>query len=401
MTDYLSAPHDYNLLSLADLIEARDLFHLHLVNKQHVVATAIGRYRIRRDDPWPPKRRDPHAPRSPRTLGNSQIRPYSWPCVLVFVDQWADPQRFTGDRAAAGDQLSATDLVPPALYMPNGKVVPVCVVEAKPDPVAPEPAPPPVLVNPTLGGGLPIEVTVQGRRHLASLGCLVTDGHFTYALTNRHVTGAPGEVVTLTQNGVPRRVGVSSDRQLSRLPFEEVYPGWPGRHTYVNLDVGLIQLDDLRGWTAQVYGIGPIGRLADLNRDSISLRLIGCPVAAHGGASGATADTLVRDPTTSPTWISPCRQMSISAVGGGSTRGRPYSTSARTPTSSPRRSGCATTRRWVSTTRSTRDCCRSASGSSTGRWWRRSRAMIPSAFSARPAGRSEPSEVARRVRGRR
>jgi hypothetical protein len=50
--DFLSAASDFNLLSLRDLLAARDQFHLHLINKPHVVATAVGRYRIRIDDPW-------------------------------------------------------------------------------------------------------------------------------------------------------------------------------------------------------------------------------------------------------------------------------------------------------------------------------------------------------------
>jgi hypothetical protein len=45
--DFLSAASDFNLLSLRDLVAARDQFHLHLINKPHVVATAVGRYRIR------------------------------------------------------------------------------------------------------------------------------------------------------------------------------------------------------------------------------------------------------------------------------------------------------------------------------------------------------------------
>lgn len=35
---------NYSHLSIRDLIEARELFHVHLINKKNVVATAIGRY---------------------------------------------------------------------------------------------------------------------------------------------------------------------------------------------------------------------------------------------------------------------------------------------------------------------------------------------------------------------
>jgi hypothetical protein len=69
--------------------------------------------------------------------------------------------------------------------------------------------------------------------------------------------------------------------------FTELYPDWPGKNVYVDLDVGLIDIDDLNDWTTQVYGIGEIGPLADLDSSNMTLRLIGLPVRAHGAASGA------------------------------------------------------------------------------------------------------------------
>jgi len=46
---------NFSSLSLKDLIEARDLFHYHLLNKKNVVATALGLYLIRKRDrrAWP------------------------------------------------------------------------------------------------------------------------------------------------------------------------------------------------------------------------------------------------------------------------------------------------------------------------------------------------------------
>jgi hypothetical protein len=40
-------------LSLRDLLEARDQYHVHLMRRPNVVATAVGRYRIRVNDSWP------------------------------------------------------------------------------------------------------------------------------------------------------------------------------------------------------------------------------------------------------------------------------------------------------------------------------------------------------------
>ena len=75
--DFLNPEQDFNLLSLRDLLAARDHFHLHLVHKENVIATAVGKYRIRKEDPWPDKDH-PRAVRSDhpkRTLANSEVRP--------------------------------------------------------------------------------------------------------------------------------------------------------------------------------------------------------------------------------------------------------------------------------------------------------------------------------------
>ena len=98
--DYLSLENDFALLSLRDLLAARELFHWHLMHKQNVVATAVGRYRIRKDDPRPGSAKpNGNAARSAgrrpvRTLTNSEVRSYSWPAILVFVGRWVDPDDF-------------------------------------------------------------------------------------------------------------------------------------------------------------------------------------------------------------------------------------------------------------------------------------------------------------------
>ena len=45
----------YDQLSLRDLLDARDQYHIHLMQHPNVVATAVGRYRIRKKDSWPTK----------------------------------------------------------------------------------------------------------------------------------------------------------------------------------------------------------------------------------------------------------------------------------------------------------------------------------------------------------
>lgn len=87
------------------------------------------------------------------------------------------------------------DYVPKQLFMPDGRVVPVCKVQVDPAPVSTTPRHPAPARWPTtlLGGGLPIVVDVQNQSHTATAGCLVSDSHSLYALTNRHVCGPAGQ----------------------------------------------------------------------------------------------------------------------------------------------------------------------------------------------------------------
>lgn len=280
--DFLSIETDFSLLSLHDLLAAREQFHLHLSHKPNVVATAVGRYRIRKSEPWPdkdnPKGRNAQTARlhEVRTLENSEIRPYSWPAIMVFVEKWVDAQDFSHPE----------DAVPPAVYMPNGQKVPICVVQVNKDDLIREGAANYHYPASVMGGGYPVICDVQGKEHIGSVACLVSDGHRVYALTNRHVAGEVGMPISAIIGNNKEQIGVSSPLALSRKLFEQVYPGWQGSNVYVDLDVGLIDVDDLQRWTTQIYGIGEIGPLADLDTSNISLRLIGCPVRAHGAASG-------------------------------------------------------------------------------------------------------------------
>src|SRR5436309_1980810 len=84
---------EFSTLSLKDLAAARDHYHMHLMAKRNVAGTALGFYRIRKSEPWPQSgpelvKRDADRKRQwqpggksfePRTLENSEVRPYSWP----------------------------------------------------------------------------------------------------------------------------------------------------------------------------------------------------------------------------------------------------------------------------------------------------------------------------------
>ena len=276
-------PRDYMALSLKDVLDARDAYHVHLSHLSNVVGTAVGRYLIRDDDwyathtPSEPKPKKFPDPKGPRTLFNTLIKDWSWPCVLVFVNDWLKLKDFH----ASPDQM-----VPRAIFLPDGRVVPTCVVFVR-EGVA-EPIAPGKLSFPKsyVGGGYVTLADVQGREHFGSIGCLVTDGDLTYAMTNRHVTGAPGREIFTLLRGRKARIGVSDASQAGCKPFVDMYPGWLGHNVHLNLDAGLVRLDDLAHWTTQVLSMGPMDDILDLNTDSLTLSLIDEKVRAFGGASG-------------------------------------------------------------------------------------------------------------------
>jgi hypothetical protein len=267
--------HSYDQLSLRDLLDARDQYHIHLMQHRNVVATAVGRYRIRQKDSWPNEKGEGKVHGTyARTLENSEVRSYSWPAILVFVKEW---------ETSAELAKTAGALVPKTLYLPDGRSVPVCVIEApKEERNEIRPLEPRQPLN-NLGGGSPVIADVQGRQYAATIACLVSDGHTVYALTNRHVAGEAGEVVYSRLGGTLERIGASSAKQLTRLAFTTLYPGWPGRDVYVNLDVGLIEVDQLDQWTANILNVGQMGRMVDLSVNNISLALVGQPRDRHRG----------------------------------------------------------------------------------------------------------------------
>jgi len=287
--DKFPPPRDFSSLSVRDLLDARDAYHVHLAHLENVIATAIGRIRYRIGDRYerfaPDDPQAQSAPKltGPRTFFNSVVKPWSKPCVLVFVRNWIEKRDF----AEQPDQA-----VPRALYLPDGRVVPTCVISVTEIEAAAQGTPHVSFPRSFIGGGYLVSSEVQGREHFGSIGCLVTDGTMTYALTNRHVTGEPGREIFAYLRGRRERVGVSDGRQVGKLPFEEAFPGWPGTRAQANLDAGLIRVDDIDRWTSKIVNLPPLGIPIDLNTDTMTLDLIGCPVKAFGGMSGALDGTI-------------------------------------------------------------------------------------------------------------
>lgn len=285
--DVLANQINFRSLSLKDLLEARDLYHWHLVNKANVIGTAVGLYLIRKDEPWPQDKDQAATRRHPkeiRTFDNSEVRPYSWPCILVLVRDWLAATKF-GQGGIDPDHM-----VPRTLYLPDGRAAPVCVVAV--EPAAPAAQAPADLRWPDtyIGGGFPIVAEVQGLERTASVGCLVTDGNKLFAMTSRHVCGDPGSPIKARLRGNLVDVGRASAKQLTREAFADVFPEFPGRRTYLTLDVGLIEVDEANDWSSQPYGFSEeIGDVADLNELNLGLQLIDEEVCAYGAASGPLA----------------------------------------------------------------------------------------------------------------
>jgi hypothetical protein len=271
---------DYASLSVRDLLEAREAYHAHLSSLENVIATAIGRYRIHNKD-WyadnPPDRPRPSTFErvvEPRTLQNSVVRSWSWPAVMVFVQKWDTPDNL-------GDQV-----VPRTLYLPDGRVVPTCVIQARLDQSPPPPVYGPSQVSPLLGGGYSCLREHQGEIHLGTIGCLIQKDGSYYALTNRHVAGRGGEVIKAYVHGEYHQIGICADIGLTKHPMSVVFPTWTNQKEYARLDAGLILIDNIDDWTSQAYGIGELGEVFNATEQSVMLDLIGCPVRAFGGTSG-------------------------------------------------------------------------------------------------------------------
>src|SRR4029079_8660341 len=79
---------------------------------------------------------------------------------------------------------------------------------------------------------------------------------------------------------------ISSGIRLKKSKFSELYPGWPGDDVFVNLDIGLIEVDDVNQWTATIGDKKEqLGAMIDMPIAN-ALSLIGCHVRGIGAASG-------------------------------------------------------------------------------------------------------------------
>jgi hypothetical protein len=198
----------------------------------------------------------------------------------VFVRQWLDYDSVDKDDAAS-------ILLPKQLWLPDGRVVPICVVEAAAVELDRVPIETLLFPGSFVGAGYPVVTNVQGGTRVGTIGPLVTNGQRLFALTSRHVLGPTGSDVETFVHGASDRIGTCADGALTRVPVADVYPGLETDNAFLNLDVGLIDVDSVDRWTSVAYGIGPLAPVADERSASLSLALIGRTVVAHGAAGGA------------------------------------------------------------------------------------------------------------------
>jgi len=199
--------------------------------------------------------------------------------VLVFVRTWIEYDSI--------DKEDVSMLLPKQLWLPDGRVVPICVVEAAAVDLDRVPVETLLFPGNFVGAGYPIVTDVQGGSRVGTIGPLVTNGQRLFALTSRHVLGAAGSAVETYVHGASDRIGACADGLLTRVPVADAYPGFESENAFLNLDVGLIDVDHVDRWTSVAYGIGPLAPVADERSASLSLALVGRTVVAHGAAGGA------------------------------------------------------------------------------------------------------------------
>jgi hypothetical protein len=273
---------DFQSLGIRDLLDARDQFHVHLAHKPNVFSTAIGRYLMRDTDgdaheAGAGQVSDRARKAKERTLLNSRVKPWSWPCILVFVKRWQTLEDLIDHPE---------DVVPPFIYMPDGRIVPICVVLAESARLPASALDPSHLAANSLGVGSPVYVDAQGMRRMGTVACLVSDGSDFYLLTNTHLAGVVGRPVRALLRGVPVMVGSTlGTPHLTERTFSDVYPSLPGRDAVVNIDAAIVRLEDANVWDADAL-TQPIGDVADFSASTASLSWIGRPVVGHGAASG-------------------------------------------------------------------------------------------------------------------
>ncbi|KQW52209.1 MULTISPECIES: hypothetical protein [unclassified Roseateles] len=264
---------DPKSLSVRDLLEARDHYHVHIANLPTVLGTAVGRYRIRLDDAnfQDEQARQTGEELGPRTLDNSDFRPWSWPCVLVFVSEWLDRATLARHPELA---------VPPVLYLPDGRQVRTCPVLVQRREHNLAPADTAVYAADKFGPNFQVHVADQGRTRMGVASAIVEDGACAFALVSRHLTAGidAGADVHALPRSRKQVIGRTTSRSVDAVPLTDIYPGFSSRGAQLTLDAALVKLDSIAATQSHYLGVGAMGAAVDLSSDKMSLNLLGCPL---------------------------------------------------------------------------------------------------------------------------
>ncbi len=65
-----------------------------------------------------------------------------------------------------------------------------------------------------------------------------------------------------------------------------MYPHFPGENQFLNMDIGLVELNDITKWKTEIMKFGVAENVLDLYDNNITLKLIGMKVVGFGAISG-------------------------------------------------------------------------------------------------------------------
>jgi hypothetical protein len=185
---------------------------------------------------------------------------------------------------------SPRSIVPKTLYLPDGRSVPVCIIEAKKEAITTDLAVNPTALTPEkflAPGSAIVNPDGQGMQRVATAGCLVKDGQRYYVLTNNHALGEIGSPIKTLTRHHQRTIGHTAAKSICRMPVSEIYPQLRSTNQYLQMDIGLVTLDDVMDWKTTIPGLqGNYGQVVDLYDQNLSLKLIGQTVTGKSAVSG-------------------------------------------------------------------------------------------------------------------
>ena len=166
----------------------------------------------------------------------------------MFVRSWRDASKFRDDPQ---------NFISPSIDLPDGRQVPVCVVEAAPETAAWAPSPSTGDDSRCYGGGLPVFSEVQGHERFGTLGCLSLPTE-PPRMRSLRLTSPPNSVSSAFRAGELKPIGKAEEKQVVRQPFQKIYPTLSGKYVDSCLDAGLIRVNSVesrlcgaRHWTCR------------------------------------------------------------------------------------------------------------------------------------------------------